>query len=66
MPDRDSWEERGFFIERPALGGNHQRIERRQWAIRADRRPGMAASVYSTADGLLSRKGASRCARPVS
>lgn len=56
MPDRDSWEERGFFIERGLLSAAvTDRIEREAVeAIRADppARHG-GERVYSTADDLL-------------
>jgi ectoine hydroxylase-related dioxygenase (phytanoyl-CoA dioxygenase family) len=56
MPDRDSWEERGFFIERGLLSAAvTERIEREAVeAIRADPPAGHGGErVYSTADDLL-------------
>ena len=56
MPDRDSWEERGFFIERGLLSAAvTEQIEREAVeAIRADPPAGHGGErVYSTADDLL-------------
>lgn len=56
MPDCDSWEERGFFIERGLLSAAvTERIEREAVeAIRADPPAGHGGErVYSTADDLL-------------
>lgn len=56
MPDRDSWNERGFFIERGLLpAAVTKRIEREAVeAIRADPPAGHSGErVYSTADDLL-------------